>query len=186
MTSWTTALQTSLSFTLSQSLLKLSSQWCHPTISSSVTLFSSCPRSFPESRFFLMSQLFASGGQSIGVSASASVLPMNIQGWFLLGLTGFISLSKGLSRIFSRTTVWKHQFFFFLIISFNWRLITLQYYSGFCHTLTWISHGCTCVPHPEPPPTSVSIASLRVIPVHQPWAPWPMHQTWTGDLFHIW
>ena len=86
------------------------SPWCHPTISFFVTLFSSCPQSFPASGSFPMSQLFASGGQSIG--ASASVLPMNIQGWFPLGLTSLISfLSKGLSRVFSNTTVWKHQFF---------------------------------------------------------------------------
>ena len=90
----------------------LSSRWCHPTISSSVIPFSSCLQSFPASRSFLESSLFASGGQSIGVSASASVLPMNIQGWFPLGLTALISLqSKGLSRVSSRTTVQKHQFF---------------------------------------------------------------------------
>ena len=89
-----------------------SSWWCHPAISSSVVPFSSCPQSLPASGFFPMSQLFASGGQSIGVSASASVLPMNIQGWSPLGWTGWISLqSKGLSRVFSNTTVQKHQFF---------------------------------------------------------------------------
>ena len=88
------------------------SQWCHLTISSSVIPFSSCLQSFPASGFFLMSQFFASGGQSIGISASASVLPMNIQDWFPLGWTGWISLqSKGLSRVFSNTTVQKHQFF---------------------------------------------------------------------------
>ena len=89
-----------------------SSQWCHPTISSSVILFFSCLQSFPASRSFPMSQFFASGGQSIGVSALASVLPMNAQDWFPLGWTGWISLqSKGLSRVFSNTTVQKHQFF---------------------------------------------------------------------------
>ena len=89
-----------------------SSQWCHPTISSSVIPFSSCLQSFPASGYFLMSQLFASGGQRIGVSASELVLSMNIQDWFPLGLTGWISLqSKGLSRVFSNTTVQKHQFF---------------------------------------------------------------------------
>ena len=89
-----------------------SSQWCHPTISSSVIPFSSCLQSFPESGSFPMSQLFASGGQSIGVSASTSVLPMNTQEWSPLGWTGWISLqSKGLSRVFSNTTVQKHQFF---------------------------------------------------------------------------
>ena len=88
------------------------SQWCHPTISYSVTLFSSCAQSFPESGSFPMSQLFASGSQSIGASASISVLLMNIQGWFPLGLTGLISLlSKGFSGVFSSTTIWKHQFF---------------------------------------------------------------------------
>ena len=89
-----------------------SSQWCHPTNSSSVTPFSSCPQSFPALGSFPMSHLFASGGQSIGVSASVSVLPMNIQGWFPLELTNLISLlSKGPPRVFSSTTVWKHQFF---------------------------------------------------------------------------
>ena len=89
-----------------------SHQWCHPTISSSVVPFSSCLQFFPTSGSFQMSQLFASGGQSIGVSASASVLPMNIQDWLLLGLTAWISLlSKRLSRVFSNTTVQKHQFF---------------------------------------------------------------------------
>ena len=89
-----------------------SSQWFHPTISSSVTPFSSCLRSFPAPRSFPMSWLFLSGGQSTGASASASVLPMNIQDWFPLGWTGLFSLlSKGLSRVFSNTTVQKHQFF---------------------------------------------------------------------------
>ena len=87
------------------------SQWCYLTTSSSATPFS-CPQSFSASGAFPMSQLFTSGGQSIGASASASVLPMNLQGWFPLGLTGLISLlSKGLSRVFSSTTVQKHQFF---------------------------------------------------------------------------
>ena len=88
------------------------SQWCHPTISSSVIPFSSCPQSFPASGSFQMSHLFVSGGQSIGVSASTSVLPMNTQDWSPLGWTGWISLqSKGLSRVFSNTTVQKHQYF---------------------------------------------------------------------------
>ena len=89
-----------------------SSWWCHPATSSSVIPFSSYPQSLPASESFPMSQLFASGGQSIGVSASASVLPMNTQDWSPLGWTGWISLqSKGLSRVFSNTTVQKHQFF---------------------------------------------------------------------------
>ena len=88
------------------------SRWCHPTISSSVIPFSSCPQSFPVSGSFQMHQLFTSGGQSIGVSTSTSVLPMNTQDWSLLGWTDWISLqSKGLSRVFSNTTVQKHQFF---------------------------------------------------------------------------
>ena len=88
------------------------SPWCHPTISSSVVPFFPRLQSFPVSESFPMSQLFASGGQSIGVSTSASVLPMNIQDWFPLGWTGWISLqSKGLSRVFFSTTVQKHQFF---------------------------------------------------------------------------
>ena len=87
-------------------------QWCHPTISPSVVPFSSCLQSFPASGSFQMSQFFAWGGQSVEVSASASVLPMNTQDWFPLGWTGWISLqSKGLSRVFSNTTVQKHQFF---------------------------------------------------------------------------
>ena len=86
--------------------------WCHPNISSSVVPFSSHTQSFPASGSFQMSQFFTSGGQSIGVSASASVLPVNIQHWFPLGWTGWISLqSKGLTGVFSSTTVQKHQFF---------------------------------------------------------------------------
>ena len=89
-----------------------SSWWCHPTISSSLVSFSSCLQSFPASGSFPRNQFFISGGQSIGASVSASVLPINIQDWFPLGLTGWISLqSKGLSRVFSNTTVQKHQFF---------------------------------------------------------------------------
>ena len=88
------------------------SRWCHPTILASITPFSSCPQPFPASESFSVSQFFASGGQNIGASALASVFPMNIQGWFLLGLTGLISLqSKGLSRVFSNTTIQKHQLF---------------------------------------------------------------------------
>ena len=88
------------------------SQWCHPTISSPIFFFSSCLQSFQASRSFPMSQYFPSGDQSIGVSAPASVLPVNIQDWFSFRLTGLISLqSKGLSRVFSNTTVQKHQFF---------------------------------------------------------------------------
>ena len=89
-----------------------SSRWCHPAISSSVIPFSSCPQSLPASESFPMSQLFAWGSESIGVSASTSVPPMNSQDWSPLGWTGWISLqSKGLSRVFSNTTVQKHQLF---------------------------------------------------------------------------
>ena len=89
-----------------------SSRWCHPAISSSVVPFSSCPKPLPASESFPVSQLFTWGGQSIGVSALASVLPKNTQGWSPLEWTGWISLqSKGLSRVFSNTTVQKHQFF---------------------------------------------------------------------------
>ena len=88
------------------------SQWCHPAISSSVVPFSSCPQSLPASGSFPMSQLFAGCSQSIGVSASATVLPINTQGWSPLEWTGWISLqSKGLSRVFSNTTLQKHQFY---------------------------------------------------------------------------
>ena len=87
------------------------SRWCHPTTLYSIIPFSSCLQSFPASGSFPMSQFFASGGQSIGASASASVFPVNFQGWSSLGLTGLISLlSKGLSRVFSSTTAWKRQF----------------------------------------------------------------------------
>ena len=96
------------------------SQWCHPTISSSVIPFSSHLQSFPASGSFPMSHFFTSGGQSIGVSASTSVLPMNIQDWFPLGWTGWISwLSKGLSRVFSNSTVQKHQFFGAQLLDFQ-------------------------------------------------------------------
>ena len=119
-TPWTAAHQAFLSITNSRSLLKLMTVewwWCHPTISSSVVPVSSCAQSFPASGSFQMSQFFASSSQSIGVSASASVFPMNIDGWFPLGLTGLISLqSNGLSRVFSNTTVQKHQCSAFFIV----------------------------------------------------------------------
>ena len=111
---WTVAHQASLSITTPGACSNScpSSQWCHPNISSYVIPLSSCPQYFPASGSFLISQLFTSVGQSIGISASASVLPINIQNWFPLGLAGLISLqSKGLSRVFSNTTVQKHQFF---------------------------------------------------------------------------
>ena len=108
---WTAAHQASLSVTNSRSLLNSRplSRWWHPTISSSAVPFSSCLQSFPTSGSFHMNQLFTSGGQSIGVSASASVLLMNIQEWFPLGWTGWISLQpKGLLRVFCNIIVQKH------------------------------------------------------------------------------
>ena len=129
-TPWTTAHQASLSITNSRSLPNPCPlcQWCHLTISSSVVPFSYCPQSFPASGSFPMSQLFASGSQGTGASASTSVLPMNTQDWSLLGLTGWISLQpKGLSRVFSNTTVQKYQFFG----------AQLSLYSNF-HIYTWL------------------------------------------------
>ena len=113
-TPWTAARQTSLSLLSPRVCLNSCalSWWCHPIISSSVVPFSSCLQSFPASGCFPMGQLFPSRGHSIGASFSASVLPMNIQGWFPLGLADLISLlSNGLSRVFSSTTVRKHRFF---------------------------------------------------------------------------
>ena len=113
-TAWTAEHQASLSLTTSQANQNWGplSQWCNPTISFSIIPFSSNLQSFPASGYFLIGQLFASGGLNIGASPSALVLPMNIQDWFSLGFIGLISLqSKGLSRVFPNTTVQKHQFF---------------------------------------------------------------------------
>ena len=113
-TRWTAARQASLSITKPRACSNSCplSWWCHPTISSSVIPFSSCLQSFPASGTFPMSQFFASGGQSTGVTASASALPMYIQDWFPLGWTRWISLqSKGLLRVFSNNTVQKHHSF---------------------------------------------------------------------------
>ena len=110
---WTAACQAPLSFTISWSLLKFMSMspWCYLTISSSAALFSVCFMSFTASGSLAVSQLLASGGQSIGASGLAPVLPMDFQGWFPLGMTGLISLqSRGLSTTFSSTTIWKYQF----------------------------------------------------------------------------
>ena len=123
-TPWIATHQASLSITNSWSLPNLcpSSQWCHPAISSSIIPLSSCILSFPVSGSFPMNQLFTSGGQSIGVSASTSVLPMNTQDWFALGWTGWISLqSKGLSSLFqhhsSKASVLQHSAFFIVQLS---------------------------------------------------------------------
>ena len=110
------------------------SQWCYLTISFSAALFSSCPQSFPASGSFPMIWLFTSGGQNIGASASTSVLLMNIQDWFPLGLTGLITLqSKGLSRVFSSTRVWKYQFF---------GTQSSLWSSSHIHTWKWKSLSC--------------------------------------------
>ena len=203
------------------------SQWCHPAISSSVVPFSSCPQSLPASGSFPMSQLFAWGGQSVGVSASASVLPMNTQDlspfrmdWLaLLAVQG--ALKSLLQHHSSKASILQHSSFFtiqlshpyvtsgktialtrqtfvgkvmsllfiiylfiFSFIFISWRLITLQYCSGFCHTLTWISHGFTCIPHPD----LLSHLPLYPVPLSLPSAPGPstclMRPTWAGDLFH--
>ena len=121
------------------------SRWCHPTISSFVVAFSSCPQSFPASGSFQMSQFFSSGGQSIGVSASTSVLPMNTQDWSPLGWTGWISLqSEGLSRVFSNTTVQKHQVFwhsaFFIVQLAHPYLTTGKNHSFDLTNLCWQSN----------------------------------------------
>ena len=111
------------------------SWWCHPTISYSVIPFSSCPQSFPASESFQISQLSTSGGQSIWVSASTSVLPMNTEDWSPLGWTNWISLqSKGLSRVFSNNTVQKHQFF----------SAQLSLQSNF-HIHTWLWENSICI-----------------------------------------
>ena len=131
------------------------SQWCHPTISSSVTPFSSCPQSFPASRSFPMSWLFTSGGRCTGASASASVLPMNIQDWFPLRLDSLTSLlSKGLPRVFCSTTIQKHQFFSIqpslqmwefdhkvvLLLNYNWNMVNL-YLTFIMLEITWYRHS---------------------------------------------
>ena len=113
-----------------------SSQWCHPAISSSVVPFSSCPQSLPASGSFQVSQLFTSGGESIGASASASVLPVNTQDWSPLGWTDCISLqSKGLSRVFSKTTVQKHQFFGTQLRYFKFVSTFLYYCALYFHSI---------------------------------------------------
>ena len=117
-----------------------SSRWCHPAISSSVIPFTSPPKSLPASESFPMSQLFAQGGQNIGVSASTSVLPMNTQDWSLLGWTGWISLqSKELSRVFSNTTVQKHQFFSAQLSSQSNTYIVAYIFKIIMHFITWIN-----------------------------------------------
>ena len=122
-----------------------SSRWCHPAISSSVVSFSSCPQSLPALGSFPMSQLFAWGGQSIRVSASASVLPVNIQDQFPLGWSGCISLqSKGLSRVFSNTTVQKHQFFIAQISLWSYSHIH-TWPLGKTIALTRLKHMCSHV-----------------------------------------
>ena len=132
-TPWTAASQASLSFTVSQihSNSCPLSQRCHPTISSSVVPFSYCLQSFPASGSFPVSWVFVQGGQSIGASASASVLPMNIQGWFLLRLIVLISLlSKGLSRVFSSTRIQKIKRLFLPCSAFFMAQLSHLYITG--------------------------------------------------------
>ena len=160
--------------------------WVSDAIQPSHPLWSPSPPAFNLSQHQGLFKWVSSSHQvaKYGVSALTSVLPMNTQDWSPLGWTGCISLqSRGLSRVSSNTTVQKHQFFsaqlsfslsffflvFLVLIYFNWRLITLQYCGGFCHTFTWISHGCTCVPHPEPP----SHFPPHPIPQGHPSAPAP-------------
>ena len=157
------------------------SQWCHSTISSSVVPFSSHLQSFPASGSFRMSQLFASSGQNIRVSASTSVLPVNIQDSFPLEWTGWISLqSKGLLRIFSNTTVQKRQFFspqlFFSFFNFILFKFTILYW--FCHISKWVCHRYTCVPHHEPS----SLIPPHTIPLGRPSAPAPSIQYRASNL----
>ena len=146
-----------------------SSRWCHPTVSSSVVPFSSCPQSFPASGSFQMSQLSASGGQSLGASASASVLPMNTQDRFPLGWTGWISLqSKGLSRVFSNTTVEKHQFFSTLLsLWFNSNSQHLDYISTHSHFLL------------SPMDTGSQRISLLMMSL------WHQNLHWIHNIFHF-
>ena len=129
------------------------SQWCYLTISSSVALFSSCPQFFPASGSFPVSHLFISGGQNIGASASATVLPMNIQGWFPLGLTDLLAVLGTLKRAFSSTTIWKHHFFhiihnYILICFFTQRVTDTLCLFFFClHSLSYRSfHVHTWIP----------------------------------------
>ena len=146
------------------------SRWCHPTILSSVIAFSSCPQSFPASGSFQMSQLFTSGGQSIGVSASTSVFPMNTQDWYPLGWTGWISLqSEGLSRVFSNTTVQKHQFFSAQLLSEYLGYSTWPLHTSSCQSFVLLPIVCILmnvffekVPLlPVPPPPGYATSSWR-------------------------
>ena len=139
-------------------------QWCHPIMSSSVTLFS-CLQSFPASGSFPISQLFLSGGQSIGASASASILPLNTQGWFPFIFYLFFLMN-----------------FYFLLLLF----FTLHYCIGFAIHQHASATGVHVFPILNPPLTSLPIPSLCVIPVHQPQASCILHRTWTGNSFLIW
>ena len=190
------------------------SQWCHQTISSSVIPFSSCFQSFPESESFPVSQFFASGGQSIGNSASASVLPVNIQDWFPLGGTGWIFFqSKGHSRVFSNTTVQKHQFFstqlshpymttgkttaltrqtFFgkgisLIFNVLSRLVIAFIPRGKCLLISWLqSPSAVILEPPKVKSVTVYIVSHLFAMKWWDWMPWSYYyECWDlSRLFH--
>ena len=149
------------------------SWWCHPTISSSAIPFSSCLQSFPTSVSFKTSWFFALGGQSIGVSASTSALPMNIQDWFPLGLTGSPCSPRD-SQEYSPTPQFK---------SIN--SSAFSFLLGFCHTSTWISHVPFLL---NIPPTSHLPSHPILLGCHRTWvwAPWVIQHIPTGNLFYIW
>ena len=159
---------------------QIHAHWVGDAISSSAARFSSCPQSFPESGSFTMSWLFSSGGQSIGASASASALPMTTQGWFPLGLTGLISLlSKGLSRVFSNTTVPKHQFFS-AQPSLPPGSPKFPYPSGIskrravlCSSIPAHCLSSTGECHTEPPGQGSHLCGSLLNPQHLAW--WPAH-----------
>ena len=170
-----------------------SSLWCHPAISSSVVPFSSCPSSLPASESFLMSQPFAWSGQSTGASGLSSVLPMTIQDWFPLGLTGWISLqSKGISRVSSNTTVQKHQFFgalshsymttgktialtrwtfvgkvIFLLLNMLSRLVIAFLSRSKCLLISWLQSSSTVILEPQ---NIKSVTVSLVSPIYLPWS----------------